>query len=287
MKKAGRYLVGAMVAAAIASGTVLLVHWLVLEPTLAKTKEQHREEVEGALGKISDLLEEDLQQRLQGLLNSAPADEILLALARQGSIDEVDINVAADWMKISGLSVMTLADSTGKILSCGHLSGSNGEHDAEILELAARQHARGVLPLAVRQGGEIRKTLALVAVARRELESTGLLLLGGWRLDGELLCSLERLSGTALRVVDAEGRTTVPECEHHQQRLVNWDAEPTWRLPLFGESCPPRKRFWLQVVMTGQRPFRWRPVMVAAALVAFLLAVLVSWLLGRRLNRNT
>jgi nitrogen fixation/metabolism regulation signal transduction histidine kinase len=176
---------------------------------------------------VSDAYEEALSARLEGAQRAGAlslddlvheADraaqdlaqgEPLAELAQQihdGDADPSQLLTLANRLMVSrGIDVLEILDSSGRVLSSGHLPARAGDPDPDGFKLAQLQTPPRVLPIEVRSDSAgIERVLAVVATRPVEFSTTRLYLVAGRQLGSTFAQHLAELTGTEVQI-DAPG----------------------------------------------------------------------------------
>jgi two-component system, NtrC family, nitrogen regulation sensor histidine kinase NtrY len=269
--------------ALIPAGGILSFTWNSLAE---RFDEEHQKRLDGIHAGLLDevaRMGERLRAKLQALAETEEVERILVDMVR-GQLDRrALVPRAAAWMRTYELDLLSLLDADGTVLSCGHLPARYGGLDAASASLASEESPRPrVIPAQVARQGTIREVLAIALGHRRRFNEAEVLVVGGTILDEGFATHLEKLSGAAIRIVDAEGK---PVALGASAGLAGPDA---WRAGPGLRRVPLSSAFVEVSVSRAELEAAQRRFAIASALAAGA-SVLLSFLLGlvwaRRITR--
>ncbi|HOX46781.1 MAG TPA: ATP-binding protein [Myxococcota bacterium] len=269
--------------ALIPAGGILFSTWSSLAE---RFDEEHQRRLDGIHAGLLDevaRMGERLQAKLQALGETEEVERILVDMVR-GQLDRrALVPRAAAWMRTYELDLLSLLDSGGTVLSCGHLPARYGGVDPASVSLASEESPRPqVIPAQVLRQGTIREVLAIALGHRRRFNEAEVLVVGGTILDEGFATHLEKLSGAAIRIVDAAGKPVALGASAGQVGPGAWQAGPGMRRVALSSAFVEVSVSRAELEAAQQR------FAIASALAAGA-SVLLSFLLGlvwaRRITR--
>ncbi len=274
--------------ALIPAGGILFFTWSSLAE---RFDEEYQKRLDGIHAGLLDevaRMGERLQAKVQALGESEEVERILVDMVR-GQLDlRALVPRAAAWMKTYELDLLSLLDSAGTVLSCGHLPARYGRLDADAARLATLAAPRPqVVQAQVSRQGVIHEVLAIARGGRRRFNEAEVLVVGGAILDEGFASHLEKLSGAAIRIVDAEGAVVALGAAASLAPADAWRPGPGLRRVALSEESGAGASVEVSVSRAELEAAQLR-IGIASALAAGA-SVLLSFLLGllwaRRITR--
>ncbi|RYZ37432.1 MAG: HAMP domain-containing protein [Myxococcaceae bacterium] len=200
---------------ALAFALLALVPLAVVVPlTLTRLRDTLSRELDARMTAATASAQESLERSASNArraveeLVESPAMEDLVREARDRPLRAIQAGTAEGLMKSRGLTVLTLFDRNGTVLSSGHLPARRGDPDAVLFAVTKEKSPRPVpVRVDVRGDAGLRQVPALVTARPVDYGDVRLWAVGGVVLDDGLAQHLARL--TQADVTLLSGGTTV------------------------------------------------------------------------------
>ncbi len=173
-------------------------------------------EYEGRVGTVAEIIEDEIRKdgaavaaRLDELASSLAADNRfrLAVIQRAASARRHLLDYAGEAMRLSGLSMLQVQDSSGRILSSGHFRNEFDRLQPELLRLLASGGEKASLVRTRTPEGPL---LALARLDSFTVSGQRFMLVGGLPAEGRLLASLARDRGLSVTLVHPGSEAPVP-----------------------------------------------------------------------------
>ena len=180
---------------------------LVVPPTIVKVDNILSKELEARLSSaaaLTDVFLSDLRRSSRAavadIATSVAVEDFARELRNAGAAAE-RVGAAERLMNSRGLSVLSLLDDNGVILSSGHLPARVGDRDPALLTAIQSGAAGAVAALVeVRDETGVHRIPALVAARAFDDGDRRLWVVGGQRLDFSVADQLSRMSGAQIQI---------------------------------------------------------------------------------------
>ncbi|RKH10802.1 HAMP domain-containing protein [Corallococcus sp. CA047B] len=200
---------------ALAFALLALVPLAVVVPlTLTRLRDTLSRELDARMTAATASAQESLERSASNArraveeLVESPAMEDLVREARDRPLRAIQAGTAEGLMKSRGLTVLTLFDRNGTVLSSGHLPARRGDPDAVLFAVTKEKSPRPVpVRVDVRGNAGLRQVPALVTARPVDYGDVRLWAVGGVVLDDGLAQHLARLTQTDVTLLS--GETTV------------------------------------------------------------------------------
>lgn len=273
----------------VPAGAILGLTWYTVETRFDQEYKERIGDMRQWMSGWRDQNESELKKKVAALSDSTEVEQILLDILH----NKLDRSALAETAKVLmnawDLDMLTLLDGDGVVLSCGHNPGRRNKHDEELLKLASDKAMSTEISwrlfLAKSDQKIISEKRLVVQVGRvKSLAEARVAVIGGIILDeGFFARQLETVSNSAVALVDDSGQVIVSG-PHWQERKAK------------GILPDKGKKGWLKIHFTeGTELVAWLPrekleqtqkAILIFALLAAVLGVVASWLLGVVLSRK-
>ncbi|MBJ6761871.1 HAMP domain-containing protein [Myxococcaceae bacterium JPH2] len=267
---------------ALAFALLALVPLAVVVPlTLSRLRETLSREQTARMGAATTSAQESLERsattvrRAVEELVESPAMEDLAREARERPMLAIQAGTAEALMKSRGLTVLTLFDRSGTVLSSGHLPARRGDPDPALFAVTRAAPERPVpVRVEVRTTAGLRQALALVSARPVDYGDARLWAVGGVLLDDGLAQHLSRL--TQAEVTLLAGDTTLAHAGSAEAPTVE-------RLLPLGDAASVRLTFSRAAAREAVQGVMRAFLLLAALGMAF--AALLGLLVSRWMTR--
>ncbi|NOK21809.1 ATP-binding protein [Corallococcus carmarthensis] len=197
---------------ALAFALLALVPLAVVVPlTLTRLRDTLSRELDARMTAATASAQESLERsaanarRAVEELVESPAMEDLVREARAAPLRAIQANTAEGLMKSRGLTVLTLFDRNGTVLSSGHLPARRGDPDPVLFAVTKEKSPRPV-PVRVDMRGDagLRQVPALVTARPVDYGDVRLWAVGGVVLDDGLAQHLARLTQSDVTLLSGD-----------------------------------------------------------------------------------
>ncbi|RKH21715.1 HAMP domain-containing protein [Corallococcus praedator] len=197
---------------ALAFALLALVPLAVVVPlTLTRLRDTLSRELDARMTAATASAQESLERSASNArraveeLVESPAMEDLVREARDRPLRAIQAGTAEGLMKSRGLTVLTLFDRNGTVLSSGHLPARRGDPDAVLFAVTKEKSPRPVpVRVDVRGNAGLRQVPALVTARPVDYGDVRLWAVGGVVLDDGLAQHLARLTQTDVTLLSGE-----------------------------------------------------------------------------------
>ncbi|MCY1046023.1 ATP-binding protein [Corallococcus sp. bb12-1] len=197
---------------ALAFALLALVPLAVVVPlTLTRLRDTLSRELDARMTAATASAQESLERSASNArraveeLVESPAMEDLVREARDRPMRAIQAGTAEGLMKSRGLTVLTLFDRNGTVLSSGHLPARRGDPDAVLFAVTKEKSPRPVpVRVDVRGNAGLRQVLALVTARPVDYGDVRLWAVGGVVLDDGLAQHLARLTQADVTLLSGE-----------------------------------------------------------------------------------
>ncbi|RKG85483.1 ATP-binding protein [Corallococcus terminator] len=197
---------------ALAFALLALVPLAVVVPlTLTRLRDTLSRELDARMTAATASAQESLERSASNArraveeLVESPAMEDLVREARDRPMRAIQAGTAEGLMKSRGLTVLTLFDRNGTVLSSGHLPARRGDPDAVLFEVTKEKSPRPVpVRVDVRGNAGLRQVPALVTARPVDYGDVRLWAVGGVVLDDGLAQHLARLTQADVTLLSGE-----------------------------------------------------------------------------------
>ncbi|RKH05982.1 HAMP domain-containing protein [Corallococcus sp. CA053C] len=199
---------------AFAFALLALVPLAVVVPlTLTRLRETLSRELDARMTAATASAQESLERSASNArraveeLVESPAMEDLVREARDRPMRAIQAGTAEGLMKSRGLTVLTLFDRNGTVLSSGHLPARRGDPDAVLFSVTKERSPRPVpVRVDVRGDAGLRQVLALVTARPVDYGDVRLWAVGGVVLDDGLAQHLARLTQADVTLLSGDSQ---------------------------------------------------------------------------------
>jgi signal transduction histidine kinase len=160
---------------------------------------------------VVDVVRDDLGRESAAIadrlasIKSALTDDNRFRLAAVAGVESERayvLDYAATAMRLTGLSMLQVQDSTGRIISSGHFRNEHGRVDAELITALANAPGEVVLSTVMSADGEF---LALVRDESLQIAGQAFTLVGGVRVDDAFIARLARDPAIFIFLIHPDG----------------------------------------------------------------------------------
>ncbi len=290
MRLGTRLMMAFLAVAFIPAGAVMTFTWFIVE---AHFQDEFRSRLDGVTEGLSSHLEGlggSLEKKVTELRESEGVEQILIQMIR-GTLDRSKlIPVAGRWLKTWDLDLLQILDSSGTVLSSGHLPARYGTRDEALMRLSvSRPMAPTICSVQVSRDGKIDDFLAVVVIGRRKFGDAEVIIAGGKLLDEQFVSELGSLSGAKIQLVDENDRILVGNQQQPQmtagEKWQDHGAVVFRRIPLPSNQTDSVSAFVLAGVSKAELQGAQQRILLVSAAAA-VAGFFFSWLFGVLLSRK-
>lgn len=270
-------------------GTILGLTWYTVETRFDQEYAERINDMKKWMSSWRDRNENQLKKKITALSDSGEIEKILLDILHN-NLDRSSLGTTAKaLMDAWDLDMLTILDGDGVVLSCGHNPGRRNKLDKQLLAFASDEPMSPEISwrsfLKKYDQKIVSEKRLVVQLGRvKTLAEAKVALVGGIILDENFFArQLETVSNSSVALIDDSGKEIV--------------SGPRWQKKFEGWILPDKASSgWVKIQFTkNTKLVAWLPrdkleetqkAILIFALLAAVLGVVGSWLLGMVLSRR-